>query len=122
MKVYQIPEDILSDRNSTFTGCFFPDLYNYLEIKDSLSTANHPYTVGKTETRNQLIECCFRAYCNYAQNDWASLFAMVQYTYNNSIQSATKMSPFYDNYALNHQNNWPLEVQFRNPASDLHPH
>jgi len=41
-KYHGFPEDAVSDRESTFTGGFFTDLYNYLGIKRSMSTACHP--------------------------------------------------------------------------------
>jgi len=45
-KYHGFPEDVVSDRDSTFTGSFFPDLYNYLGIERSMSTAYHPQTDG----------------------------------------------------------------------------
>jgi len=48
-KYHGFPEDIVSDRDSTFTGSFFMDLYDYLEIQRSMSTAYHPQTDSETE-------------------------------------------------------------------------
>jgi len=45
-----------------------------------------------------------------------------EYAYNNSKYSATKISPFYVNYGFEPRTNWPMEVQFRNPASELYGH
>jgi len=78
------PEDVGSDRDTTFTGSFSMDLYNYLGMKRSMSTAYHPQTDGQTERINQVIESYLRSYCNYEQNDWASMLAMAEYAYNNS--------------------------------------
>jgi hypothetical protein len=39
---HESPEVIVSNRNSTFTGSFFTDLYNYLGITPSMSTAYQP--------------------------------------------------------------------------------
>jgi len=64
-KYHGFPKDIVSDRDSTFTGSFFTDLYNYLGIKHSMSTAYHPQTDGQTERINQVIESYLRSYCNY---------------------------------------------------------
>jgi hypothetical protein len=72
-KYHGFPEDVVSDRDGTFTGQFFTDLYNYLGIKRSVSTAYHPQTDGQTERINQVIESYLRSYCNYEQNDWASI-------------------------------------------------
>jgi len=121
-KYHGFPEDVVSDRDTTFTGSFFTDLYNYLGIKRSMSTAYHPQTDGQTERINQVIESYLRSYCNYEQNDWASMLAMAEYAYNNSKHSVTKISPFYANYGFEARTTWPTEIQFRNPASDMYGH
>jgi hypothetical protein len=116
------PEDVISDRDSTFTGSFFTDLYNYLGIKRSMSTAYHPQTDGQTERINQVIQSYLRSYCNYEQNDLASMLAMAEYTYNNSKHASTKISPFYANYGFEARTSWATEIQFRNPASEMYGH
>jgi hypothetical protein len=121
-KYHGFPEDVVSDSDSTFTGSFFTDLYNYLGIKCSMSTAYHPQTEGQTERINQVIESYLRSYCNYEQNDWASMLAMAEYAYNNSKHALTKISPFYANYGFEARTLWPTEIQFRNPASEMYGH
>jgi len=116
------PGDVVCDRDTTFTGSFFTDLYNYLGIKHSMSTAYHPQTDGQTERINQVIESYLRSYCNYEQNKWSSMLAMAAYAYNNSKHSATKISPFYVNYGFEPRTTWPTEIQFRNPASEMYGH
>jgi transposase InsO family protein len=69
-KYHGLPEDVVSDRDTTFTSQYFTDLYDYLGIKRSMSTACHPETDRQTERINQVIEAYLRSYCNYEQNDW----------------------------------------------------
>jgi hypothetical protein len=76
------------------------DLYNYLWIKCTMSTAYHPQTDRQTERINQMIESYSRLYCNYGQNDWASMLAKAEYAYNNSKHASTKISPFYAIYGF----------------------
>ena len=121
-KYHGFPENVISDQDGTFTGQFFTDLYDYLGIKRSMSTAYHPQSDGQTERITQVIESYLHSYCNYEQNDWASMLAMAQYAYNNSKHSATKISPFYSNYGFEPQTNCPTELQFRNSASELYGH
>jgi len=121
-KYHGFPEDVVSDRDSTFTGSFFTDLYNYWGIKRSMSTAYHPQTDGQTERINQVIEAYLRSYCNYEQNDWASMLAMAEYAYNNSKHALTKISPFYANYGFEPRTTWPTDIQFRNLASEMYGH
>jgi len=111
-KYHGFPEDVVSDRDGTFTGQFFTDLYNNLGIKKSMSTPYHPQSDGQTESINQVIESYLRSYCNYEQNDWAVMLAMAKYVFNNSKHSATKISPFYANYGYEPRTNWPTEIQF----------
>jgi hypothetical protein len=121
-KYHGFPEDVVSDRDSTFTGSFFTDLYDCLGIKRSMSTACHPQTDGQTERINQVIESYLRSYCNYEQNDWESILAMADYAYNSSKHSVTKISPFYAKYGFEARTSWPTEIQFRNPASEMYGH
>jgi hypothetical protein len=121
-KYHGFAEDVVSDRDGAFTGQFFTDLYDYLGIKRSMSTAYHPQTDGQTERINQDINSYLQSYCNYEQNDWASMLAMAEYAYNNSKHAATKISRFYANYGFEPRTTWSTEVQFRNPASEYYGH
>lgn len=121
-KYHGYPEDVVSDRDATFTDQFFTDLYDYLGIKGNMSTAYHPQTDGQTERINQVIESYLHSYCNYEQNDWSFMLAMAEYASNNSNHSATKISPFYTHYRFEPQTNWPTEVQFGNLALELYGH
>jgi hypothetical protein len=113
------PEDVVSNKDTTFRGSIFTDVYNYLGIKSSRSTVYHPQTDGQTERINQVIESYLRSYCNYVQNDWTSILGMAEYAYSNSKHSATKISPFYENYGFEPRTSWATEIQFQNPASQL---
>ena len=61
---------------------------------------------GQTERVNQTLEQYLRSFCNYDQDDWAELLPMAEYAYNNSVTSATGISPFYANYEFNPQTAW----------------
>ena len=58
------------------------------------STAFHAQTDGQTERVNQTLEHYLRQFCNYEQNDWAEMLPLAEYSYNNSVTTATQMSPF----------------------------
>jgi len=70
-----------------------------------MSTAFHPESDGQTEHINQVIESYLRSYCNYEQNDWATMLAMAEYAYNNSKHTATTISPFYANFGFKPRTN-----------------
>ena len=67
-----LPEDIVSDRDTKWTGEFWLNLCDMLEIKRKLSSAFHPQTDGQTERVNQTLETYLRTFGNYDQNDWLS--------------------------------------------------
>src|ERR1700681_1149554 len=87
-----------------------------------MSTAFHPQTDGQMERINQTIEHFLRTYCNYEQSNWSEMLPMAEYAYNNSKHASTKITPFYSNYGYEARTNWPTEVQFHNPGSELYVH
>jgi hypothetical protein len=50
------------------------------------------------------------------------MLGMAEFAYNNSKLSATKITPFYANFGFEPRTNWPTDIQFRNPASEMYGH
>jgi hypothetical protein len=121
-KLHGLPDDIVSDRDSRFTAKFWSELLERLRIKRKMSTARHPETDGQTERVNQSLEQYLRIFCNYEQSDWSEMLPMAEYAYNNSVTSATGMSPFYANYGFHPRTNWPTQVVGRNLQSEVYTH
>jgi len=90
-----LPDDIVSDRGVTFTALFTQSMMKALGVKQNLSTAFHPQTNGQTERTNATLEQYLRCFTNYQQDDWSSLLPMAEFSYNNTIHSATKQTPFF---------------------------
>ena len=58
-------------------------------------------------------------YCDYQQDDRASLLGVAEVSYNNSKHSATTMTPFYANYGFHPQMSLlPPSPSSSIPASD----
>ena len=74
------------------------ELNNILEIQTKLSTAYYSQTNGQTERLNQDVEQYWRLFVSQRQNDWPEWITCAEFTYNNKVHSATKVSPFYTNY------------------------
>ena len=91
------PNDIVSDRGKLFVSKFWSSFCKLLGIKSNLSTAYHPETDGQTERVNQTLEQYIRLYTNYQQDDWVSLLPLAEFAYNNTLHSATQVSPFFAN-------------------------
>jgi hypothetical protein len=51
--------------------------------------------------QNQTLEHYIRVYGTYRQDDWASKLALAEYTYNNSVHSTLRVTPFFALYGFN---------------------
>ncbi|CAL5371561.1 unnamed protein product [Camellia sinensis] len=94
VKYFGLPEDIVSDRDTRFTGRFWTVLFNLMGSELKFSTANHPQTDGQTERMNALLEEYLRHYVTASQRNWVDLLDSAQFCYNLHRSSATGMSPF----------------------------
>src|SRR5215216_4468540 len=61
-------------------------------------------------------------FSNYEQDNWSEMLPMCEYAYNNSVTTATGLSPFYTNYGFHPRTNWPVEAEVKNPASHNYAH
>ena len=87
-----------------------------------MSTAFHPQTDGQTERVNQVIEVYLQPYINQEQDDWVDLLPMAEHAYNNSVTSATGMTPFYTNYGSHPESQNPQRMEVMNSASHAYAH
>ena len=102
-----LPLDIVSDRDSKFTSNFWKAVMKKLDIHLNLSTAFHPQTDGQSEALNQVLEQYLRIFCTYHQDDWVKLLLFAEFSYNNSVSTSTKMTPFYAIYGQHPRSVWP---------------
>uniref|UniRef100_A0A8H7KFJ6 RNA-directed DNA polymerase n=1 Tax=Bionectria ochroleuca TaxID=29856 RepID=A0A8H7KFJ6_BIOOC len=94
-----LPDEIISDRGTTFASKFWQSLMAQMGTKHKLSTAYHPQSNGQTERLNQTLEQYLQAYINYEQDNWVQLLPTAQIAYNSSVQESTQLSPMYTNYS-----------------------
>jgi hypothetical protein len=121
-KLHGLPKEIVSDRDTKWTGEFWQGICKALNIKRKLSTAFHPQTDGQTERVNQTLETYLRTFINYDQDDWYQMLPLAEFAYNNSYTTATKTTPFYANYGFHPKNIWPSDFETKNPASSVYGH
>ncbi len=86
---YGLPRQIISDRDSRWTGAFWKEVCQLMKIKRALTTAHHPQADGQTEILNQILEIAIRAYIGPERDDWSELLGPLQLSYNTSVQSST---------------------------------
>jgi hypothetical protein len=91
------PKTIVSDRGPQFVSKFWKRLFSLLKVDIRLSTSFHPETDGSSEVTNQILEQYLRIFCNYQQSDWVRLLPLAEFTYNNSVNAVTNMTPFFAN-------------------------
>ena len=92
------PDAITSDRGSLFVSAFLKEMWRLMKVERRVSTPYHPQTDGQTERVNQSLEGYLRTYCGWDQDDWVGLLPMAEFTYNNSVHSATRTTPFFANH------------------------
>jgi len=80
-----------------------------LGISLRLSTVYHPQTDGQTERVNQVLEQYLRVFTSYNQDNWSAILPHASFAYNNSIHTATDLSPFYANFGYHPR--WVEEIQ-----------
>jgi len=97
-KHHGLPRTIISDRDSRFTGTFWKELMKLLNIKLKMSTAFHPQTDGQSERAFRTLQDMLRCYVSYAQREWSMLLPGLEFAYNNHVNDATSLTPFYAEY------------------------
>ena len=115
-KLHGLPASIVSDRDSKFTGHFWTELLKLLEIKRKMSVAGRAQTDGQTERTNQILEAYLRNFVSYEMTNWVNLLPMAEFSYNNSVSTATKMTPFSVVYGQHPRGSWP-DVRIESPRS-----
>jgi len=62
-------------------------------VLDKLS-ACYPATDSQTGRVNQVLEHYLRTYCTWDQDNWVELLLFAEFSYNNTVHSATKLILF----------------------------
>ena len=97
-KHHGLPLDIVSDRDSRFTGKFARAVCGLVGTRQSMSTAFHPQSDGQTERVNCILEDMLRHYVSATQDDWDDCLAMAEFAMNNAWQVSVQNTPFMLNY------------------------
>jgi len=92
-----IPGHATSDRGSEFVSHFFRSLGTALDMRLHFTSGYHPEGDGQTERVNQTLEQYLRVFCNFQQDNWASLLPLAELPYNNAPNETTGVSPFFAN-------------------------
>ncbi|GBG90195.1 hypothetical protein CBR_g50376 [Chara braunii] len=107
-----VPKTIVSDRDTRFISKDWKDFTSQIyDIKLNRTSGRHPEANGLAEEINQTVIQLLRALIVPYQNTWDKELHKVKGLYNNSIHSATRVTPNQLQYV------WPM----RNRLSYLFP-
>ena len=85
------------DRKAQFAAGMIKKLNSMLGINTKLLTAYHLQTDIQIERINQELEQYLRMFINHRQEQWPNWLVMVEFAYNNKVQTSTKVLPFKAN-------------------------
>jgi hypothetical protein len=111
---YGLPETIISDRDSRFTGKFWQTLQKTMGIELLMSTAFHQETNGQVERTNKTIMQMLRIYANSPGSNWAGNLWRVEHAHNTAKATWHDKSPF----EMVHGHS-PIEIPSQLPESQL---
>lgn len=119
-KHHGLPDDIISDRGPIFRSKFWQTLLEKLKVQPKLSSAFHPQTDGQTERVNQCLEQYLRCYVSYSQDDWVNYLPIAEFSYNNTMSTSTKTSPFFANHGFHPRMEYFIDPDSNVPAVSNH--
>ncbi|KAH9698029.1 hypothetical protein KPL71_023847 [Citrus sinensis] len=93
-RLHGVPRSIVSDRDAKFLSHFWKTLWGKLGTKLLFSTTCHPQTDGTLST-------LLRAIIQKNLKTWEECLPHVEFSYNRTVHSATKFSPFEIVYGFN---------------------
>jgi hypothetical protein len=95
-----VPNTIVCDRDAKFLSQFWRTLWAQLGTKLLFSTTCHLQTDGQTEVVNRTLSTMLRAILKKNVKLWEECLPHVEFPYNHSMHSTTKMWPFEIFYGL----------------------
>jgi hypothetical protein len=100
-KLHGMPHSIVFYRDPTFTSNFWQELFWLQGTQLHLNTTYHPQTYGKTEVVNKCLETYLRCFSSERKNQWDQWLPLVEWWYNTSYNTSTRMNPFEAVYGQN---------------------
>jgi len=101
VRLHGVPRTIVSDRDVKFLSYFWKTLWGKLGTKLLFSTSSHPQTDGQTEVTNRTLGTLLRAVIKTNLKSWEDALPHVEFAYNRTVHSSTKITPFECVYGLN---------------------
>lgn len=100
VRLHGVPTSIVSDRDKVFISSFWQTLFQLQGTKLCMSSSYHPQTDGQTEVVNRTLEQYLRCFAGDQPRKWSEWISWAEFSYNTSIHSSTKMTPFEAVYGI----------------------
>jgi hypothetical protein len=94
IRLHGVPNTIVYDRDTKFLSHFWRTLWAKVGTKLLFSTTCHPQTDGQTELVNRTLSTMLRAVLKKNIKIWEECLPLIEFSYNRSLHSTTKMCPF----------------------------
>jgi hypothetical protein len=92
--LHDVLNTIVSDHDTKFLSHFWRSLWTNLGSKLLFSTTYHLQTDGQTEVMNRMLSTMLRVVLKKNIKIWEECLPRVEFPYNRSLHSTTKMCPF----------------------------
>ncbi|KAD2805543.1 hypothetical protein E3N88_38920 [Mikania micrantha] len=94
VRLHGIPSTIVSDREKIFVSSFWQALFKLQGTTLCMSSSYHPQSDGQTEVVNRVLEQYLRCFICDQPKKWVEWLPWAEFSYNTSIHSYTKITPF----------------------------
>lgn len=94
ISLFGIPKTILTDQGTNFTADLFKRTCEFLKIKQMWSSPYHPQTQGALERSHSTLKEYLKSFVNENQTDWHKFVYTAMLTYNSSVHTTTKFTPY----------------------------
>ena len=102
-KLHGNPRVIVSNRDPTFTGNFWMELFSCLGTQLAHISSYNPKSNGQTEIVNKCLEGYLHCFVSDKQTQWVKWLPLTEWWYNTSFHTAAKMTPFMALYGYHPQ-------------------
>ncbi|XP_047025498.1 uncharacterized protein LOC124634121, partial [Helicoverpa zea] len=94
VSLFGIPKSILTDQGTNFTSDLFKTTCQFLKIKLLWASPYHPQTQGALERSHSTLKEYLKSFINNNQDNWPTYVYTAMLTYNTTIHSTTKFTPY----------------------------
>ena len=94
VRPHRVPQEVVSDRDVTFTADYWREVARIQKMKLLMSTAFCPETDGLSENSNKMVENYLRGLATHDQANSENYLPAVEYAYYSSVHHLIKQTPF----------------------------